>query len=163
MISLIAAYDRNFLIGNKNKLPWNIPGELERFKNLTTNNVVLLGRKTFEGMKPLKNRLTLVITHSHPKASTENLRFISSIEEAVKISRELKKNLYIAGGAEVYSQALPLCERLFITEIDEEFFGDTYFPKFDESGFEKSVDFVCEGEIKNKYLTYVRKDCGEKN
>ncbi len=159
MISLIAAYDRNFLIGNKNKLPWNIPGELERFKNLTTNNVVLLGRKTFEGMKPLKNRLTLVITHSPLRVSTENLRFVSSVEEAVKISRELKKNLYIAGGAEVYSQALPLCERLFITEIDEEFFGDTYFPKFDESGFEKSVDFVCEGEIKYKYLTYVRKYC----
>lgn len=155
MIALIVAYAKNRVIGNSGKIPWKIKGEQRRFKQLTTGNVVIMGRKSYEEIgHPLPNRETIVVSNTKTYVS-DNCKTAKSLLEAIQLAGD--KDIYISGGAGLYKEALQIVDKMYITEIDLEIDGDTYFPEFNEEKFIKNVDEVYEGEIPYRYVTYVRK------
>lgn len=155
MIALIVAFAKDQVIGNKGCIPWKIKGEQKRFKELTTGNVVIMGRRSYEEIgKPLPNRTTIVIS-STQNYDGENCMTAKSVAEAIEMAGE--RDIYISGGARVYEEALPLVEKMYITEVDLEVEGDTYFPPFDKEQFIKEIDERFEGEIPYTYVTYTRK------
>lgn len=157
MIALIVACGRNRAIGLNGAMPWNIPGELKRFRALTTGNAVIMGRRTFESIgKALPDRINIVIS-SQPDYHAEGCLNARSLEEALEMARNTGRDIFITGGAVVYGQAIDLCEKLYITEIDADFEADTFFPEFDHSKYIRQVDQVHGGEFPYTYVTYTRK------
>ena len=155
MIALIVAFAKDQVIGNMGCIPWKIKGEQKRFKELTTGNVVIMGRRSYEEIgKPLPNRSTIVIS-STKNYDGENCMTAKSVAEAIEMAGE--RDIYISGGARVYEEALPLVEKMYITEVDLEVDGDTYFPPFDKEQFIKEIDERFEEEIPYTYVTYTRK------
>ena len=137
MISLIVAFAKNNVIGKDGKIPWNIEGEQSRFKELTTNNIVIMGRKTFEEIyqklqKPLPNRINIIVS-TKKDYQVKDAIVVHSIEELLE---ELKKydtnDVYIIGGDSIYKQMLPYCDTAHVTKIDRAYEADTYFPNLDE-------------------------------
>jgi len=159
MIALIVAYANNRVIGNKGQIPWRIKGEQKRFRELTTGNVVIMGRKSYEEIgHPLPNRFTVVVSNTACFAA-ENCVTASSLEQAINKAKKLRpgENIYISGGAGLYEEAMVLVEKMYITEIDAVIKGDTYFPHFNEDRFTKEIEERVEGEIPYTYVTYTRK------
>lgn len=159
MIGLIVAYAKNRVIGNKGQIPWRIKGEQRRFRELTTGNVVIMGRRTYEEIgHPLPNRFTVVVSNS-ATFEAENCTTAGSLALAIEKAEKLYpgKNIYISGGAGLYKEAIDLVDQMFITEIDTEIEGDTFFPSFEESHYDKVIDERVEGEIPFSYVTYTRK------
>ena len=155
MIALIVAYAKNHVIGNKGCIPWKIKGEQRRFKELTTGNVVVMGRRSYEEIgKPLPNRITIVVSRTK-EFRGENCYTAGSLQEAIALAGD--RDVYISGGAGLYEEALPIVDKMYITEIDAEIDGDTYFPRFDENDFRKEVNERFEGEIPYTYVTYTRR------
>ena len=156
MIALIVAYSKNRVIGNKGIIPWKIKGEQKRFKDLTTGNVVIMGRRSYEEIgKPLPNRTTIVISNTK-KFSAVNCMTATSLSEALKMAEG--RNVYIAGGAQLYKESIGLVDKMYITLIDEIVEGDTAFPQFNEGDFDIQVDERFEGEIPYTYMTYSRRN-----
>ena len=155
MVSLIVAYDRNKLIGKDGKMPWFIDGELRRFRELTTGNVVIMGRKTIEAIgKPLPNRVNIVISRDK---NYDGCIMARSFDEAMEKARETGLEIYITGGSTVYAPAINIVDKMYITEIDAEYEGDTYFPDFDENDFIRTVDEEITEPVPYKYCTFTRK------
>lgn len=155
MIALIAAFAKNRVIGNKGCIPWKIKGEQKRFRELTTGNVVVMGRRSYEEIgKPLPNRITIVVSNTK-NFDEENCVTAKSLLEAIKLAGD--KDIYISGGARLYEEALPLVEKMYITEIDCDIEGDTYFPSFDKEQFVKEINEKYEGEIPYTYVTYIKR------
>ncbi len=124
---IIAALDRNRVIGNRGKLPWHLPADLKRFKRLTTGHTVLMGRKTYESLgKPLPNRRNVVLS-SHPLEGVESY---GSLSEALQALAEVD-TVFIIGGGEVFRQALPIVDGLHLTIVDGEHEGDVFFPEYE--------------------------------
>jgi len=131
-ISIVAAVARNGVIGSGNRIPWHLPQDLRRFRLLTLGHAVIMGRKTFESIgKPLPERRNIVITRSREWART-GCEAVPSIEAAVA-AVESAQDAFVIGGAEIYALALALAGRIYLTEIDRDFAGDTIFPVFDLS------------------------------
>ena len=131
MISAIAAIGHNRVLGKNNELLWRIPDDLKRFKNLTTGHVIVMGRKTFESIgKPLPNRSNIVITRD-ASWQHEGVLVAHSVEDALVKAKELDAEIFIIGGAQIYEQALPFTERLYLTLIDDSKEGDVYFPPYE--------------------------------
>lgn len=159
MIGLIVAYTRNRVIGNKGQIPWKIKGEQRRFKELTTGNVVIMGRKSYEEIgRPLPNRFNIIVSRTE-KYEDEKLITLPSLTEAIEYAKKNRpgEDIFLSGGAGIYNEGLPLAEKLFITEIDATVLGDTYFPEFDESLYEKTIDEHVDGDIPYAYVTYTKK------
>ena len=155
MVSLIVAYDRNRLIGKDGRMPWFIDGELRRFRELTTGNVVIMGRKTIEAIgKPLPNRVNIVISRDK---NYDGCIMARSFDEAMEKARETGLEIYITGGSTVYAPAIDIVDKMYITEIDAEYEGDTYFPDFDENDFIRTVDEEITEPVPYKYCTFTRK------
>lgn len=126
MIKIIASISRNGVIGNSNSLIWNLPNDMKRFRRLTINNTVIMGRKTYESIgKPLEFRRNIIIT-KQKDYFVENCEVVNSLSEALMICNN---NCFIIGGGEIYEQSINMADKLYITLIDEDFDGDTYFPK----------------------------------
>lgn len=162
MIGLIVAYTKNRVIGNNGQIPWRIKGEQRRFRELTTGNVVIMGRRSYDEIgRPLPNRFTIVVSRTQ-KYEAENCVTVGSLTEAIEYAKENfpDKNIYLSGGAGIYREGFPMADKLFITEIDAEIEGDTFFPEFDESLYDKTIDERVEGDIPFTYVTYTRK-CNE--
>lgn len=154
MIALIVAFAKNQVIGSNGCIPWRIKGEQKRFKELTTNNVVIMGRRSYEEIgKPLPNRTTIVISNTK-NFDEENCITAKTLTQAIELAGT--KDIYISGGARLYEEALPLVEKMYITEIECDIEGDTYFPAFEESQFTKEINERYEGEIPYTYVTYTR-------
>lgn len=157
MIGLIVAYSKNRVIGNKGQIPWRIKGEQKRFRELTTGNVVIMGRRSYEEIgRPLPNRYTIVVSNTQ-KFEAENCTTVGSLEEAIRIA-DKTKNIYISGGAGLYKEAIDLVDVMYITEIDAVIEGDTYFPEFNVDEFDREVECHVDGEIPYDYVTYTRKE-----
>lgn len=125
-IALIAAVARNGVIGFRNALPWHLPEDLKRFKAVTLGHPVLMGRKTFESLgRPLSHRRNLVMSR-HPQWGAEGIEVYASLRAAVASCKHAEI-LFVIGGSEVYRQALPLAELLYLTEIDLAPEGDAFF------------------------------------
>ncbi|SDB90833.1 dihydrofolate reductase [Pelagirhabdus alkalitolerans] len=136
MISMIAAHDKNRLIGKDNWMPWNIPNDLGYFKAMTLNKTIVMGRKTFESFgQPLPNRKHLILT-TRDDYEVEGCQIFHDIDSVLDEIRSLDEEVFIIGGGEIYERFLPFADRLYITYIDEEFEGDTYFPEYDLSKYE---------------------------
>lgn len=159
MIAVIVAYAQNRIIGRNGQIPWKIKGEQVRFRELTMGNVVVMGRRTYEEIgKPLPGRMTIVLSKTK-QFSAENCVTAGSLAEAIAMAGD--RDIYIAGGARLYKEALPLAEKLYITEVEAFVEGDTFFPDFDESQFVKEREARCEGVISYTYVTYTRKPTGQ--
>lgn len=134
-VSLIAAMAAGRVIGKDNRLPWRLPEDLRRFKELTLGHPLVMGRKTFESIgRPLPGRTTVVVTRRQDYAP-EAVRVAHSIDEALELAAGLPgaDEVFIAGGAELYRETLPRADRLYLTRLEAEFPGDVRFPDFDES------------------------------
>ena len=136
MINIIVAISENNAIGKDNQLLFSLKKDLQHFKNLTTNNVVIMGRKTYESIgKPLPNRINLVLTREN-KENIDNIETFSSIEDAIEYSKTNypNKEIFIIGGGQVYLQALnkEIVDKLYITKVKKHIEdADTYFPNID--------------------------------
>jgi dihydrofolate reductase len=133
-ISVIAALARNRVIGIENRLPWRLPEDLAHFKALTLGHPILMGRKTFESLgRPLPGRTNIVITRN-PDYRPEGCQVAASIPAAIALCKDADEVFFI-GGAELYAQAIPLADRLYLTEVDIEAEGDAWFPNYERSAF----------------------------
>lgn len=131
MVSIIVAFDDNGLIGDGSKLPWNIPEDLKKFKELTLNKVVIMGRKTYESIgRPLPERVNIILTRKSDYA-VKGAFVCNNIKDAIEKASEYKKEIFIIGGAAIYKQALEISEKLYVSHIYGEYEGDTYFPEID--------------------------------
>lgn len=127
IISLIAAMDRNRLIGSDNRLPWRLPADLAHFKKMTMGKPVVMGRKTFESIgRPLPGRTSIVLTRD-PGFAAGGVLVADSFESALDLAGDVAEVMVIGGGA-VYALAMPLARRLYLTLVDDEFEGDAWFP-----------------------------------
>ena len=132
MISIIVAIARNGVIGGDNRLLWHISEDLRRFKALTTGHPVVMGRKTWESLgRPLPGRTNVVLTRQLDFAP-EGAVVVHSLEEAVRMFPP-QEEVFIIGGGELYAQALPLADRLYITTVEADYEGDVRFPEWDQS------------------------------
>lgn len=132
MINIIAAMGKNRVIGKDNKLPWHISDDLKNFKKLTSGNVVVMGRKTFESIgKPLPNRVNIVISSSMPE--TEGIIVCHDIPSALEKARSYNKEIFIIGGATIYQQTIPWADRMYLSYVKGDYDGDAFFPEYDES------------------------------
>jgi dihydrofolate reductase len=119
----------NRVIGHGNKIPWHLPEDFKWFKKMTTGQVIVMGRKTFESIgKPLPNRETIVL--SRGPFQYPGVRTISDLAQ-IDLARE-SREIFICGGAQIYQQALPLCSDLFLTLVKRVVDGDTFFPPFED-------------------------------
>ena len=134
MLSIIVAKAKNNIIGKNNGLLWSIPDDMKRFKTLTTGHTVIMGRKTFESIgKPLENRENVILTRNEDfKVEGNNVKIAHSIED-LKEYIDSPENVFVIGGATVFSELMPYVKVLYVTEIDKDFEGDTLFNKIDET------------------------------
>lgn len=154
MISIIAAYAKNRVIGKDGRIPWKIPGEQKRFKELTTGNVVIMGRRTYEEIgRPLPNRQTYLIS-STLRVEEENCHTVDSLDEAIRLAGD--REIFISGGGMLYKEALPMADRLYITEIDLDVEGDAFFPEYSKDDFTVIGRELHDGEIPYAYITLER-------
>lgn len=166
-ISIIAAIGRNRELGKDNKLLWHIPEDLKRFKKLTQDHAVIMGRKTFESLgKPLPNRINIIITRDKNykiktfDVSKHRTHIVHSLEDAFKNleskiqSSELPEEIFIIGGGEIYRQALPYADKLYLTIVDiDRPDAHTYFPEY-ERVFKKTI-FEQKNNINGYKFTFL--------
>ena len=130
LVSIIAAMDRNRLIGNKNQLPWHLPADLAHFKRLTMGKPILMGRKTFESIgRPLPGRTNIILSRSRDFAA-EGILIASTLKQALDYAAGAEE-LVVIGGSSLYRLVMPSADRMYLTLIDAAFEGDTWFPEYD--------------------------------
>lgn len=150
-LTAIAAMDHNRVIGHQGKMPWHYPEDLKFFKHTTLSHPVLMGRSTFESIgRPLPGRINIVLSTS--MSPRPDLLVLRSMEDALHFLRD-KPQAFVIGGAQVYQQALPHCDRVLITLVPGEYEGDTFMP-----AFEQDFDLEAEGDGETvRFLAYKRK------
>ena len=152
MLSLIAALAHQRVIGKDNRLLWHLPEDMAHFRATTRGRPVIMGRKTWESLpekfRPLPGRHNIVISRQ-PDYPAPGATLAASLEAAIKLAGE--GEIFVIGGEAIYRQALPLAQRLYLTEIDRPFEGDAFFPEFPTSEWQElwrkkggeDFDFVC--------------------
>ena len=134
IISLIAAMTKNRVIGIHNTLPWQLPADLQHFKKLTMGHPVIMGRKTYESIgRPLPGRANIIISRDDYPVPAE-CKLAHTLESAILLCTDYHEAFFI-GGAQLYQQALPFADRLYLTEINTEIVGDAWFPEFDRQAW----------------------------
>lgn len=147
MIKLIVAISKNRVIGDSNKLIWHLPADLKRFKEVTTGHPIVMGRKTYESIgRPLPNRRNIIITRDQ-NYQIDGCEVLNSIEEALMLTNN---DCFIIGGGEIYNQTLHIADQIYMTEVDEEFDGDTTFPDLSASWYVSNKEDFKSDE-KNPY------------
>ncbi len=152
IISIIVAVAKNNEIGRGNDLLWRLPAEIKRFKELTTGHTIIMGRKTFESLPKgaLPNRRNIVLSRD-TNISYENCEVYSSLDAAL-IKTINEEEVFIIGGGQIYNQALPLADKLYLTRVHTEFPGaDTFFPAINWSEWQETSRETCPADEKNPY------------
>jgi len=136
-ISLILAVNLKGVIGSQNSLIWHLPNDLKRFKNLTMGKPMIMGRKTFESIgKPLPGRVSIVIRRD-PNYFAEGITLAHSLSEAIHKAKEIStEEIFVVGGGEIYRQALPLADCIYLTRVYNELEGDVFFELENESNWQ---------------------------
>jgi dihydrofolate reductase len=136
-ISLIAAVAANGVIGRNNDLPWHLPADLRYFQERTQGHTVILGRRTWESFAtPLPGRRILVVTRRQGWQLPKGVETVRSLDEGLERAREAGDlEAFVAGGTEIFREALPRADRIYLTLVEAEVPGDTYFPDFDVAGW----------------------------
>ncbi len=173
MISIIVAMARNGVIGRDNSLIWHLPADLKYFKETTMGSPVIMGRKTYESVgRPLPGRTNIIVTRREGY-SAEGCLVAGSLEEAVEMARrdagnaasirrdggssvatdrkDAAKEIFIAGGGEIYRQAMGIADKIYITFVDGEFEGDTFFPPIPEREWKLVDEKHRPPDDRNKY------------
>jgi dihydrofolate reductase len=150
IISIIAAMDRNHLIGNNNQLPWHLPADFTHFKSVTMGKPVIMGRKTYESIgRPLPGRRNIVLSRN-PATRFKDVESVTSFEQALALMPDAKEVMVI-GGSAVYEMLLPEVDRMYITYVDAEFEGDAWFPEFDIGQWQEVESVMRPADEKNIY------------
>lgn len=163
MLAMVVAKAKNNVIGKDNQLIWHLPKDLQYFKKLTTGHVIIMGRKTLESLPfLLPNREHWVVTRKTDYVPPyEGVRVFHAPEDAVKAAQQLDI-AYCIGGAQMYESFMPYAKELYVTEIEQEFEGDAYFPTIDLHQFEMVESIAGEVDEKNpwpfSFVTYRRKE-----
>ncbi len=146
MISIIVAVAENGVIGDRNTLLWHISEDLRRFKRLTTGHPVVMGRKTCESLgRPLPNRRNVVITRSEIQIA--GCEVVHSLDEALALF-PADEEVFVIGGAQIYAEALPIADRLYLTRVGQAYEGDTRFPNWNPAEWRLAASerFECGAE-----------------
>ena len=153
MFSIIIAKSKNNMIGKDNKLLWHIPEDLKHFKELTNYHKIFMGRKTFESLPGvLVNRKHLILTKDefYP-IICDQVELVHSLEEFIEDNKDTEEEIFVIGGGTIYSELMPYCKKLYVTEVLKEFDGDTSFPSIG-----KEWKLTYKSEEKNyKNLSYI--------
>jgi dihydrofolate reductase len=152
IISFIVAASENNVIGKDNQLPWHLPADMKYFKNQTWAMPVVMGRKTFEALgKPLEGRTNIVITRK-TDWNPGGVEIVHSIDQAIVEATKLDaKEIFIIGGAEIFSAALPSADRIYLTRIHHAFDGDAFFPELNQEEWKLASNKDFAADDKNKY------------
>jgi len=152
-MEIIAAFTENRVIGVDGVIPWHLPTDLVHFKKLTLGHVVVMGRRTWESIgKPLRNRINIVITRKKDYQAS-GATVVHSFEDAIKAAQG--KRVFVIGGGEIYTMALPLATRLHLTRIHTELDGDTYFPVIKKDQWVSKATRKCAADKDNPFsLTF---------
>ena len=149
-ISLILAMGRNRAIGRDNQLPWHLPADLAHFKATTLGKPILMGRKTWESIgKALPGRLNIVLTRQAGYLA-EGATVVSSIDDAISVCGSADE-LMVIGGAGVYQAVLPSAQKIYLTLVDQDFEGDTFFPELDEQEWHEEAREDYQADDKNPH------------
>lgn len=151
MIAIIAALTPSRVIGRDNALLWKIPEDMQNLKKLTTGNVLIMGRKTYESIgRPLPNRVNIVV--SRTQKEIKGVILCDTLQKALDQAKTYEKNIFIFGGAAIYAQCIPLCDTMFLSHVKKEYEGDAFFPPFKEEEWD-----VIEEEDHEEYVYKVYK------
>jgi dihydrofolate reductase len=152
MISFIVAAAENNVIGKDNQLPWHLPSDMKYFKNQTWGMTVIMGRKSLESLgKPLQGRKNIVVTRNK-EWQQEGTEVAHSINEAIDLAKETGVNeIFIIGGAEIFKEAMPFANRIYLTRIHHHFDGDAYFPEVSDAEWTLVQSRFCDADEKNQY------------
>lgn len=135
-LTIIVAFDAKGGIGINNSLPWRLPEDLARFKRITTGHAIVMGRKTYESIgRPLPNRRNIVLTRN-AEWQQAGVDVVSSLQQALQLIGQ--QPAFVIGGADIYAQALPLCDRLLVTEIHQDVACDAFFPAIDKECWQET-------------------------
>jgi len=171
-LSLIVALAENHVIGRDNKLPWYLPNDLKYFKQVTLGKPVIMGRKTYESIgKPLPGRSNIIITRQpdyQPHGANDSVKVVASLQAARELAENIclidgQQEAMIIGGAEIYTLALPLVDRMYLTEVHAEVEGDAFFPSFQRDAWQKVAgeDFAAQGPNPYAYSFNVYEPCSD--
>jgi len=150
---MIWAMSRNRTIGRTNALPWHLPEDMKYFKRVTMGKPIIMGRKTWESIgRPLPGRTNIVITRD-PTYIAEGVKIVRTLDEAISLAQSIAlidgaDEAVVIGGAQIYALALPLAQRLYMTQVHAEVEGDAFFPQFDLTQWEElgREDFSASGQ-----------------
>jgi dihydrofolate reductase len=158
-ISLIVAMAANRVIGSKGQMPWHLPADLKRFKQITWGSPIVMGRKTFEAIgKPLPGRSNIIVSNNKNYRQPDCLVF-NDVESVLRHCSQCAE-VFVIGGATLYQALLPRADYLYLTEINKEFVGDTYFPEVDKGQWQEVeqqyIDNDQAVDFKYKFLKLAR-------
>jgi dihydrofolate reductase len=156
-ISMIVARSRNHVIGKDNQMPWKISADLQFFKKVTMGYPIIMGRKTWESIgRPLPGRRNVVVSRN-ANYSAIGAELVGSLDQALELLKEFKR-VFVIGGQQLFTQAFPQADELFITEIEIQVDGDTYFEIPDPNDWQEAERILeSEGDIQFAYVTLRRK------
>ncbi len=151
-LSIIVAASTNNVIGKDGKMPWHLPNDLKHFKNITWAMPVIMGRKTFESMgKPLPGRKSIIITRQKDYKPDGTIA-VQSLEDAIAAAKEMDvKEVFVIGGGEIYRMAWGKASRIYLTRVQLETAGDTFFPEIDVTEWKLTNQKNFEGDEKNPF------------
>ena len=159
-ITIVAAIASNNVIGQKNSLPWDIPEDLKRFKQLTSGHTILMGRKTFDSIgRPLPNRTNIVMTKDI-NYQKKGIEIVFDEREALNLIKDLNQEVFIIGGSKIYELFEPWATSLMITRVMKDFEGDAFFPDINWNNWQikSKEEFLDEKSgISCKLEEYLRK------
>ena len=155
-LSLIVARASNGVIGKDNQLPWYLPADLKHFKAITMGKPIVMGRKTFDSIgKPLPGRQNIVVTRN-PDFVSSGITVVHSVEAAITAANETEE-IMIIGGTELYKLSLPLADRIYLTDIQQDFDGDAHFPSLGSQWREVSrEDHVSDDALSYSFCVFER-------
>ena len=154
-ISIIVAMSKNSVIGLRNELPWHISEDLKNFKKITLNHSVIMGRKTYYSIgKPLKDRKNIVISRD-TSLKIDGVDVVNSLEKAI-LKTDESSEIFIIGGQQIYSIALPLATHMYITKVNGIFDGDVFFPDYVEDEWREIAreDLITDKDLRFSFLKY---------
>ncbi len=128
------------IIGKDNSLPWSLPADLKRFKEITMGQPIIMGRKTFESIgRPLPGRKNIVMSSNKDLNLPKEVSVVASLSAALELAKKFtgleRDEVFVIGGSQAFKEALPLCTKLYVTWIEKDFVGNVYFPDFEISQF----------------------------
>jgi len=149
-ISIVVAISSNNAIGKNNQLLWHLPADLKHFKNITTGHTIIMGRKTYDSIgKPLPNRRNIIITRQKD-LQLDGVEVVNSLDEALTLCKD-EKEIFVIGGAEIYKQAISICDKIYLTRVHQNFDADAFFPELDNETWKEISKEDHLPDEKNKF------------